>query len=326
MAVILVATGRHLSVVDPLRGAELRAKGLGEAIPTCLALDPHLDGRAWCGTRSDGVLRSDDGGASWRPCGLEGRYVMSLTASRAAEDLVWAGTEPSAVWRSGDGGGSWASTGDLEGLPSSPTWAFPPRPDTHHVRWIGDDPSRPDALWVAIEAGALVATDDGGQSWTDRVPDGPHDTHELAVHPQRPEHLHVAAGDGYFRSHDAGASWARPMEGLDVGYLRSVAIAPKDPDVVVVSGASGPRTAYVAGSADGRVFRRDGSGVWMRVRAGWPESPSTIAPLVRSGPSDGTLWAADERGVHRSEDAGRSFERVVTFSPSPTSLRGFAVG
>jgi photosystem II stability/assembly factor-like uncharacterized protein len=326
VTMILVATGRHLSVVDPLRGSELRAEGLGEAIPTCLALDPHLDGRAWCGTKSDGVLRSDDGGASWRPCGLDGRYVMSLTASRAADGLVWAGTEPSAVWRSQDGGGSWAPTADLEQLPSSSTWAFPPRPQTHHVRWIGDDPGQPDSLWVAIEAGALVTTDDGGQSWSDRVPDGPHDTHELAVHPDRPEHLHVAAGDGYFLSDDAGASWARPTAGLDVRYLRSVAIAPNDPGVVVVSGASGPRSAYVAGSADGRVFRRDGSGPWLRVRTGWPECPSTIAPLLRSARTDGALWAADERGVHRSEDAGHSFERVVTFSPSRSLLRGFAVG
>jgi hypothetical protein len=32
-----------------------------------------------------------------------------------------------------------------------------------------------------IEAGALVSTIDGGRTRRDRVPGGPHDTHEIAV-------------------------------------------------------------------------------------------------------------------------------------------------
>ena len=43
-----------------------------------------------------------------------------------------------------------------------------------------------------------------------------------------------------------------PKVGLDVGYLRSVAIDPEQPEVVVVSASSGPHSAYVAGRSDGR--------------------------------------------------------------------------
>lgn len=322
---LLVATGRDVLVVDPVRGAVERARGLDDRRPTCLAVDPHDTGRAWLGTQAGGVLRSQDGGRSWAPAGLAGERIMAIAASPAAPGVVWVGTEPSAVWRSEDGGEGWERTAPLDALPSSGTWAFPPRPETHHVRWIACHPRDPGRLWVAIEAGALIATDDGGRSWRDRVAGGPYDTHELAVHPAAPDILRVAAGDGWYESHDAGVTWASPDRGLDVGYLRSVAIDPGDPDTVVVSAASRPRSAYMAGHSDGRLYRRVGEGPWARVTAGWPDPPSTMAPLLAAGSAPGELWAADERGVHRSEDGGARWGRVAAFEPRPGNLRGVAV-
>lgn len=35
---------------------------------------------------------------------------------------------------------------------SSSEWSFPPKPDTHHVRWIACHPLDANRLWVAIEA------------------------------------------------------------------------------------------------------------------------------------------------------------------------------
>src|SRR5262249_51596250 len=172
---------------------------------------------------------------------------------------------------------------------------LPSRPDTHQVRWIACRPLEPERLWVAIEAGALVSTIDRGRTWRDRVPGGPRDTHELAIHRKAPDTLRVSAGDGYFESDDAGITWRSPRAGLDVGYFRSVAIDPEQPDVVIVSASSGPYSAYLAGRSDGRLFRRASREHWERVRAGWPEPPSTIAPLLSAGTEAGELWAADER-------------------------------
>jgi len=105
---------------------------------------------------------------------------------------------------------------------------------------------------VAIEAGALVSTIDGGRTWSDRVPGGPWDTHELAINHKAPNVLRVSAGDGYFESSDAGATWRSPSLGLEVGYLRSVAIDPEQPELVVVSASSGPYsgTSLVARTDD----------------------------------------------------------------------------
>jgi hypothetical protein len=321
---ILVATEREVIVVDAERGSSTPARGIGDR-PTCLTADPLVQGRAWCGTNNGGMFRSDDGGASWQMVGLAGHLIMSVTASPVERDVVWVGTEPSEVWRSADAGATWEQTSRLETLPSSPEWSFPPKPDTHHVRWIACHPLQPNRLWVAIEAGALVSTIDGGRTWRDRVPGGPWDTHELAVHPQAPDSLRVSAGDGYFESDDGGATWRSPSDGLDVGYLRSVAIDPGDKDVVVVSASSGPYSAYVAGRSNGRLYRRLTRERWERVRDGWPEPPNTIAPLLCAGATSGELWAADERGVHRSDDGGKSWRGVGSYTTPPRNLRGIAL-
>ena len=321
---ILVATDREVVVIDLERGTSSTAEGISDR-PTCLTADPLVHGRAWCGTNRDGVFRTDDGGKTWRPVGLAGRLIMAVTASPVERDTVWIGTEPSEVWRSADGGATWQETARLETLRSSPEWSFPPRPDTHHVRWIACHPGEPQRLWVAIEAGALVSTVDGGRTWHDRVPGGPWDTHELAVHPDAPDALRVSAGDGYFESDDAGRTWRSPRAGLDVGYLRSVCIDPGAPDVVLVSASSGPHSAYVAGRSDGRLYRRAGRERWKRVTDGWPATPTTIAPLLRAGANAGAMWAADDRGVHASDDSGRRWRRVVGYSTSPQHLRGLAL-
>ncbi|MGH9385154.1 MAG: hypothetical protein ACRD2N_12800 [Vicinamibacterales bacterium] len=83
---ILVATDREVVVVDVARGALAPAVGIGDR-PTCLAADPLVQGRAWCGTHWGGVFRSDDGGGSWRPVGLAGRLIMAVTASPVERDV-----------------------------------------------------------------------------------------------------------------------------------------------------------------------------------------------------------------------------------------------
>ena len=320
---ILVATDREVVIIDDERGTSATVHGIGDR-PTCLAATPLVRGRVWCGTQRGGVFRSDDGGTCWKSVGLAGRLIMAVTASPVQRDVVWVGTEPSEVWRSGDAGTTWEQTATLETLSSSSEWSFPPRPDTHHVRWIACHPIQPERLWVAIEAGALVSTIDGGHTWRDRVPGGPSDTHELAIHQKTPDTLRVSAGDGYFESDDAGATWRSPSAGLEVGYLRSVVIDPEQPAVVVISASSGPHSAYVAGRSDGRLYRRLTRDRWERVRAGWPEPASTIAPLLCAGAKAGELWAADERGVHRSDDGGMSWRRVAGYTTSPQHLRGLA--
>src|SRR5262245_12162625 len=106
---VLVATDRDVVVIDVERGVLAPAHGIGDR-PTCLAADPLVDGRAWCGTHRSGVFRSDDCGRSWRSVGLREQAITAVTASPVECDVVWAGTEPSQVWCSADAGTTWEQT------------------------------------------------------------------------------------------------------------------------------------------------------------------------------------------------------------------------
>src|SRR5258707_2254292 len=131
---------------------------------------------------------------------------MAYAEQAAGFGIVYAGTEPSAVFRSDNGGASWVDLAGLRALPSADTWSFPPRPHTHHVRWIEADVSVSDRVFVAIEAGALVRTFDGGLTWCDRVRVGPYQTHTAVTQPLAPGPSYSDSRDGVlYRTHSLGS-------------------------------------------------------------------------------------------------------------------------
>jgi photosystem II stability/assembly factor-like uncharacterized protein len=281
--------------------------------PESLAIDPQNPTRVYCGTWSNGLWRSDDAGQSWNPVGpgIAHNEITAVTASPIEPGVVYAGTEPSALFRSENGGESWTDLPGLHSLPSAQSWSFPPRPETHHVRWIEPDPTVAGRVFVAIEAGALIRTLDGGQTWLDRVSGGPIDTHTAATHPLAPGRIYSAAGDGYFESEDAGESWSHQGDGLQHRYLVGVAVDPADPDTVVVSAASGPFLAYRPQRAEAYLYRKAGRCSFELVMAGLPTGQGTIASRLATNPAEsGVIYAANNHGLFRSSDAGQSWQRV----------------
>jgi hypothetical protein len=324
MTRVYLAVADALVVAEPGGGgwsAEERLAGTGAE---CVALDPGRPGRVYCGG-SDGVFRSDDGGTSWTPLGLAD--VTAVAVDREA--TLYAGTEPSRLYRSGDAGASWTECTAMAELPSAPTWSFPPKPWTSHVRWITPDPVVAGRLYVCIEAGALLRSLDGGETWEDRRSDGPIDTHTLLAHPAAPDRLYSAAGDGFMApgrgfsvSEDAAGSWRRPDDGLEHHYLWGAAVDPDDPETIVVSAARSPQQAH-AGSqvhpgrdAESYLYRSSAAGVWAPVSEGLPE-PTGTNSWVLAAPERGVFYAASNRGLYRSDDAGGSW-RQLPLSP----LRG----
>ncbi len=282
---------------------------------SCVAVDAARPLRAYAGTDGEGVWRSDDGGRSWRPAGddLRGRDVTAVAVGppgARGEGILYAGTEPSALFRSQDGGDTWEEQTAMQALPSASTWSFPPRPETHHVRWIAPDPMVAGRLFVAIEAGALIRSPDGGRTWEDKTRGSPYDTHALALHSRAPGRLYSAAGDGYFESSDGGDTWTRPRAGLEHSYLVSVAVHPEDPETVLVSASPGPWTAYSSPGAESYVYRRNG-GRWEAIGQGVPDAhDTTVSTLTASRSEPGTVFAANNRGIFTSRDFGLSWKRL----------------
>ncbi len=320
---------RELLVVDPQQPASAKRRLVDMQI-TSVAVDPYNPKRVYCGTFGRGLWRSDDGGDSWQPIADPGpamRYEQTLTGIRSALILsvavsaveesngfgvVFAGTEPAALYRSEDGGDTWRELAELRALPSSSRWSFPPRPDSNLVRWIAPHPGIPGALAVAIEAGALARSRDGGDSWTDGVPGGPFDTHTLVAPPLAPDRLYSAAGDGYYESEDGGDSWHKPMEGLPVGYCWSLAADPADPDTILMSASpSAALGHYLAGEARAGLYRKQ-NGPWSAVTEGLPEEAGTVLPILATHPAEpGTFYALSNKGLYRSVDTGLSWEALA---------------
>jgi photosystem II stability/assembly factor-like uncharacterized protein len=281
--------------------------------PQSLAIDPANPARVYCGTAGSGLWRSDDAGRTWNPVGAGITYpeITAVAVHPVGRGVVYAGTEPSAVYRSENGGETWSELSGLRALPSSRSWSFPPRPETHHVRWIEADPAVTGRVFVAIEAGAFVRTLDGGATWLDRVPEGPIDTHTAATHTMARDRIYSAAGDGYFESDDAGESWSRRVEGLRHFYLVGVAVDPGDPDAVVVSAASGPFVAYSPRGAEAYVYRKTARRPFQPAMEGLPDGRGTVASrFTAERGKPGVLYAANNHGIFRTADAGQSWKAL----------------
>ena len=268
----------------------------------CLAADPRDPDTVYAGLREGGVRRTSDGGRTWVDCPLPERAVFSLAVS-AADGTVYAGTEPSRLFGSEDRGETWRELDALLELPSRPTWSFPPRPWTSHVRWIAPSPHDADLLLVGIELGGLMRSTDAGESWQDHRPGAQPDVHSLAWHPRVPGRGYEAGGGGAAFSEDAGESWQATDEGRDRHYTWSVAVDREDPGCWYVSASTGPFAAHGRRDPQARIYRKRDGGPWLPLAGGLPQ-PLAAMPYALlttddrlfAGLADGQLWQSFDQG------------------------------
>jgi photosystem II stability/assembly factor-like uncharacterized protein len=286
----------------------------------CVAVDPRHSDRIYVGTLDNGLYASDDGGIGWRAAdqGLEDRRVLSVAVSPSHREsgisVVYAGTEPSNLYRSEDGGRSWERLPALLDVPSEPTWSFPPRPWTHHVRTIALHHDDPEWIAVGIELGGVMRSADGGASWADHNPQAHSDAHQLLTHPLAPERLYEAAGQGVARSEDRGETWSRFEAGLDRRYAWAQAVDPADPDLWYVSVSRSPFAAHGDGDGHARLWRSRGDG-WSPVDS-WGDAPALRRmPYALSAlPGQAGRLLVGLRGgtLLLTGDAGESWSRLTT--------------
>src|SRR4029453_1556276 len=209
--------------------------------------------RVLAGCREGAVFESEDGGETWHDAALPANDVFSVSYSPAG-GAAYAGCGRGALWVARNGEGEALSA--LRELPSAPTWSFPPRPWTSHVRWIAPSPHDADLLLVGIELGGLMRSTDGGATWEDHRPGAQRDVHSLAWHPAVRDRAYEAGGGGAALSVDAGVTWQPADEGRDRHYTWSVAVDPEDPDLWYVSASTGPFAAHGGRDPQARIYRR----------------------------------------------------------------------
>jgi len=312
---LYAATGDGIVRMDEAGEEWTAGRSLSESGAQCLAVDPAEPGVVYAGLRAGGVRRSVDGGQSWVDCRLPEPGVFSLAVS-AADGTVYAGTEPSRLFRSDDRGESWGELEALLELPSRPTWSFPPRPWTSHVRWIAPSPHDADLLLVGIELGGLMRSTDGGRSWQDHRPGAQPDVHSLTWHPDLPGRAYEAGGGGAAFSTDAGETWQRADDGLDRHYTWSVAV---DSDCWYISASTGPYAAHGRGDPQARIYRQRQGEPWQPLTGGLPEPPPAMPYALLA--TDGRLFAGLADGqLWETHDQGGSWSPLRLNGDAPESL------
>jgi photosystem II stability/assembly factor-like uncharacterized protein len=311
----LYAAGSDAVTVIEDGRAETGLEGRGAR---CLAVDPADPETLYAGTSDEGLFKSADGGGTWEGLsGIEHPRVTAVAVS-PVDGAVYAGTEPSALFVSRDGGGSWRELQEMRKLPSQPTWSFPPRPWTSHVRAIALSHAQPYLVVVGIELGGVLRSTDGGETWQDQRPGAQPDCHSLSAHPDALELFYEAGGGGFARSVDFGDSWEPVDEGMGLHYVWGLAVDAEDPSLVYASAASGPYRAHGRGASGAAIYRRTGNEPWQEILEDLDAFPYALcadpeAPgAVYAGLGDGTI-------LHGT-NAGEGWEEVGRVSPGLDAL------
>ena len=314
MTDLFIATGNSFARISKNSAGWRLEKALrGKGVQN-IAVDPGNSDILYVGTSGNGLWNSRDRGRTWENVDFPEPNVYSVAVS-AADGTVYAGTEPSKLFKSVGGAQAWEELSALRSIPSAPTWSFPPRPWTSHVRTIAPNPKDPQLLLVGIELGGVMYSRDGGETWEDHRPGAVKDAHELTWHPTDSNRAYEVGGGGAAWSLDGGKIWKSSNRGRDRHYVWALAVDPADPDTWFISATYHPGLAHSGTfqgnhAADAHVYRWQGEGPWEAL-VGLSES-SRVMPYALSI-SNGRLFAGMADGsLHFSDDRGDTWNALQT--------------
>ena len=307
-----------IPAVAAAAGAEWRSEGpfLGTVVD--VAFDGRTKGLAYAAAANGGVFRSTDGGRSWTWAGRPktSSSLKWIEVDPGTAGTLWAGVDNPgnpALWRSRDQGATWSVvTDNYSGQLAT----------LHPVGYrIAFAPSRPADIWVP-STNLHYRSRDGGKSWSDfRVAN--QDAYAMAVDPKNPDVVYAGGHGGQesgashlSRSDDGGKSWKPVGQGLEPA-VHAILVDPES-----------PATVYVV-SGFNQLWKSTDRGATFTALSMPVGGTDDIYTLRFEPGSSRHLWAATEKGLFRSTDAGASWQRAdrdsgrylvqaVAFDPSDT--------
>lgn len=146
----------------------------------------------------------------------------------------------------------------------------------------------------------------------------------VAGHADEPNTFYMGAtGGGVWKTEDAGETWRNISDGFfETGTIGAIAVAPSNRNIVYVGTGEAPIRANATARGDG-VYRSDDAGkTWRHLGL---ENSRHISKIVVDPANPELVYVAvqgdewgpsEERGVFRSRDGGKSWEKVLFVSPS----------
>jgi len=234
------------------------------------------------------LYKSTDAGAHWTELTAVGgkkpwgRVEVEIAPGNSSVVYAFVESTSSALWRSGDGGNTWERRDDSQWM----VW----RP-FYFARLIVD-PTNPDRLFKCD--GALIASDDGGKSFTQVGGFGSThgDWHDLWLDPENPRHIVGGNDGGIFISFDGGNRWWK-NNNLPVSQFYHVAVDDRDP--YRVYGGLQDNSTFTAPSAYGGGITNS---VWENLYGGdgfWAIPDPTDPEAVYAESQGGFIGRVDRR-------------------------------
>lgn len=201
------------------------------SIPNALAVDPHDARILYWGDAGGGVLKSADGGRTWRPVnqGLNGIVVNDVdTDPRQSAHLIAATT--AGVYERLDG--QWHKRLNL------------------YAEAVRFDPKESTAYFAGLW-GTLARTTDGGQTWRFSSDGADGDISHIAIDPVEPDRLFITDQSHVRRSLDDGETFTAVLAGVNSAgqshRMNVVAIDPGNPLRILAGGGNFEAPRVVGG-------------------------------------------------------------------------------
>ncbi|HUY55688.1 MAG TPA: hypothetical protein VMV23_11090 [Candidatus Nanopelagicaceae bacterium] len=300
------------------------------------------------------LFHSDDLGATWQePDRAPVAFPKATGASLARvwqiqpgppnqPGVVYAGVEPHALFRSEDGGLTFELVEGLFNHPHRPEWQ--PGGGGACLHTVVPHPTDPKRLVVALSAGGVYRTKDGGANWEaantgiqsywmpeeQRFPVFGQCVHKMSCHPSRPERLLAQNHFGVYRSENYGDSWTAVESGLPSTFGFPILVHPHLPDTVYLFPLQADSERMPPGKHC-RIYRsRDLGESWEPLAKGLPQTNYHSAVLrdglcTDDGEPAGIYFGTRNGEVYGSFDDGDSWQLLLDHLPDVLSVRAAVV-
>ncbi len=312
--------------------------------------------RIWASTASywGTLLRSsDDFGKSWTnpqqapirfpsDAGVSLKNIWQIALGRPEEpNVLFCGVEPAALFETRDAGETWSLVQGLFDHPHRPRWM--PGNGGLALHTIVLDPRDNQRMYVAISAGGVYRTNDGGLSWTpqnqgiramtmpEKYPVFGQCVHKIAMHPARPERLFLQSHWGLYRSDNCAENWHDIANGVPSDFGFAMITHPRNPDCVYIVPVESDEFRC---ACDGRlrVYRtRNAGSSWEPLSRGLPQKRAYETVLRDAMTADsfdpmGTYFGTRSGQLFGSCDEGRTWQKILEGLPSIVCVRNAVVG
>lgn len=261
----------------------------------------------------------------WRNIGPDrGGRSLGSAGSTSRPNEYYFGATGGGLWKTVNGGNDWFPVTDGQ-ISSSSIGAVAVSESNPDIVYIGGGETQ---LRGSITQGdGVYKSSDAGKTWTHLGLKETQAISRIRIHPSNPDIVYVAAlghpyGEneerGVFRSKNGGKTWEKVLYVSDKAGAADLIIDSTNPNVLYASTWQVYRKAWKmwGGGPDSKLWKSsDGGETWTDLTSnpGMPEGPIGKIGVTVSPANPNRVWAiveANEGGVFRSDDAGKTWELV----------------